>query len=106
MNTVPFSDILAEVCQLIGLDRSTLNDKSFNTIRDFTSRRIGTIWDREEWPDANRFLRTFPGNPIQSLTLLDLPSLTTQGDSELTTESDIPLFRQKKTWSSSNLTWI
>lgn len=91
MKTVPFSDILAEVCQLIGLDRSTLNDKSFNTIRDFTSRRIGTIWDREEWPDANRFLRTFPGNPIQSLTLFDLPSLTTQGDSELTTQSGIPL---------------
>ena len=91
MKTVPFSDILAEVCQLIGLDRSTLNDKSFNTIRDFTSRRIGTIWDREEWPDANRFLRAFPGNPIQSLTLFDLPALTTQTDVELTTQSGVTL---------------
>lgn len=66
MKTVPFSDILSEVCQLIGLDKSTLNDKSFGAIRDFTSRRIGTIWDREEWPDINRYIKTFTGNPIKS----------------------------------------
>lgn len=94
MKTVAFSDILAEVCQLIGLDRSTLNDKSFNTIRDFASRRIGTIWDREEWPDANRFMRTFPGNPVEQVTVIDPPSLTTQTDVELFTESDVAIISQ------------
>ena len=51
MKTVPFSAILAETCQLIGLDRNTLNDKSFAAIRDFTNRRLSMIWDREDWPD-------------------------------------------------------
>jgi hypothetical protein len=94
MKTVPFSDLLAEICQLIGLDRATLNEKSFGAIRDFTSRRIGTIWDREEWPDTNRFLRTFPGNPIQSIEFIDLPPLTTELDDILTTENNINLWVQ------------
>jgi hypothetical protein len=94
MKTVPFSDILAEVCQLIGLDTFTLNAQSFGAIRDFTSRRIGTIWDREEWPDTNRFLRTFPGNPIQSAQLLDLPTLTIEYGDALTTENNIDLWVQ------------
>jgi hypothetical protein len=51
MKTVPFSAILAESCQLIGLDRNTLNDKSFAAVRDFTNRRLSMIWDREDWPD-------------------------------------------------------
>ena len=94
MKTVPFSDILSEVCQLIGLDTVTLNDKSFGAIRDFTSRRIGTIWDREEWPDTNRFLRTFPGNPIQSAQLLDLQTLTIEYGDTLTTQNNIDLWVQ------------
>jgi hypothetical protein len=89
MKTVPFSDILAEVCQLIGLDRSTLNDKSFNTIRDFASRRIGTMWDREEWPDANRFIRTFPGNPVQAVTVIDPPSPVPGDMSEVKVDLDL-----------------
>jgi hypothetical protein len=28
---------------------------------------MSMIWDREEWPDTERTLRTFPGNPIQSI---------------------------------------
>jgi len=94
MKTVPFSDILTEVCQLIGLDKVTLNTKSFAAIRDFTSRRIGTIWDREEWPDTNRFLRTFPGNPIQSVQLLDLPTLTIEYGDAITTQNNIDLWVQ------------
>lgn len=94
MKTVPFSDILAEVCQLIGLDRTTLNEKSFGAIRDFTSRRIGTIWDREEWPDTNRFLRTFPGNPIYAVQLVPLPTLTTEDNVDLVTESLVNLWVQ------------
>ena len=94
MKTVPFSDILAEVCQLLGLDRSTLNDKSFNAIRDFASRRIGTIWDREEWPDANRYIRTFPGNPINGLTLIPLSELETQTQIDIETQTGDPLWVQ------------
>jgi len=70
MKTVPFSDILASVCQLIGLDRNTLNDKSFGAIRDMVGRRISTIWDREEWPDTERYLDTWTGNPVQSVSVV------------------------------------
>jgi hypothetical protein len=94
MKTVPFSDLLAEICQLIGLDRATLNEKSFNAIRDFSSRRIGVIWDREEWPDTNRYIRTFPGNPITNLNFVDLPSLTTEDDVDLVTEDFVDLWVQ------------
>lgn len=67
MKTVPFSDILASACQLVGLDRATLNDKSFSTIRDLASRRLSGVWDREDWPDTQRFFSTFAGNPITSV---------------------------------------
>jgi hypothetical protein len=70
MKTVPFSDILASVCQLVGLDRNTLNDKSFGAVRDMVGRRISTIWDREEWPDTERYLNTWPGNPVQGVTVV------------------------------------
>lgn len=93
MKAVPFSDILSEVCQLIGLDKSTLNDKSFNAIRDFASRRIGTIWDREEWPDINRYIKTFTGNPIKSATL-EVPVLQTESLQDLTTQDLQPLYQQ------------
>lgn len=69
MKTVPFSDILASVCQLVGLDRGTLNDKSFSTIRDLTSRRLSGVWDREDWPDTERFFSTFAGNPITAVEI-------------------------------------
>lgn len=94
MKTVPFSDLLSEICQLIGLDKATLNEKSFAAIRDFTSRRIGTIWDREEWPDTNRYIRTFPGNPIANATLEDLPVLLTENYIDLVTESNVDLWTQ------------
>ena len=70
MKTVPFSDILAQVCQLSGLDRTTLNDKSFGAVRDMCARRISVIWDREEWPDAEYTLITFPGSPITGVTTI------------------------------------
>jgi hypothetical protein len=94
MKAVPFSDILSEVCQLIGLDRSTLNDKSFASIRDFTSRRIGTIWDREEWPDINRFIKTFTGNPVSAAAFVNPPVLQTESLLDLTTQDLLPLFQQ------------
>jgi len=94
MKTVPFSDLLSEICQLIGLDKATLNEKSFNAIRDFTSRRIGTIWDREEWPDTNRFIKTFPGNPILLAVLVDLPAIQTETEDDLLAQNNSPLWVQ------------
>ena len=91
MKTVAFSTVLAEVCQLIGLDRNTLNDKSFNTLRDFTNRRIGTIWDREEWPDIQKFQRTWPGTPVLSVSVVPSPLLTESGN-ELLQEDGDPLW--------------
>lgn len=93
MKTVAFSTILAEVCQLIGLDRSTLNDKSFSTIRDFANRRIGTIWDREEWPDIQKYLRVWPGTPITSATI-DPSELLTEAGNELLQEDGDPIWGQ------------
>lgn len=71
MKTVPFSEILGQVCQLVGLDRNTLNDKSFNAVRDMCSRRLGSIWDREEWPDTERRLSTWVGNPVKSISAIN-----------------------------------
>ena len=82
MKTVPFSDILASVCQLVGLDRTTLNDKAFGAIRDFTWRRMSVIWDREEWPDVQRYMYTWPGMPVESIE---------SGLNILATETNIPL---------------
>ena len=82
MKTVPFSDILASVCQLVGLDRTTLNDKAFGAIRDFTSRRLSVIWDREEWPDVQRYMYTWPGMPVESIDA---------GLNILSTESNVPI---------------
>lgn len=69
MKTVKFSDILTQTCQLVGLDIDTLNTKSFNVIRDLATRRLSQVWDREEWPDTQRYMNTYPGLPIQSATL-------------------------------------
>jgi len=82
MKTVPFSDILASVCQLVGLDRATLNDKSFGAIRDFTGRRLSVIWDREEWPDVQRYMYTWPGMPVESIDA---------GLNILATETNVPI---------------
>ena len=70
MKTVAFSEILAEMCQLIGLDRNTLNDKSFNAVRDFVNRRLSMIWDREEWPDIQELVRVWPGVPITNVMVI------------------------------------
>lgn len=86
MKSVPFSSILSGVCQLVGLDRSTLNDKGFYAIRDFTSKRINTIWDREEWPDIDRYFDTHPGSPIYSITTPE-EILTLEDGIPLCTES-------------------
>jgi hypothetical protein len=87
MKTVPFSDILAQVCQLVGLDRITLNDKSFGAVRDMVNRRIGTIWDREEWPDTERRINTYPGLPVTSVSRVDESILLENGQSLMTESS-------------------
>jgi hypothetical protein len=95
MKTVPYSDILANVCQLAGLDRVTLNDKSFSAIRDFSSRRLSVIWDREEWPDINRYFNTWPGLPVQDVSII--PSdLLTESNISMTTEADDIIFTESE----------
>ena len=56
MRNVPFSDILFESLQVCGLDRTTLDLKTFGMVRDFTNGRISQIWDREQWSESVRWL--------------------------------------------------
>lgn len=93
MKTVPFSAILAESCQLIGLDRTTLNDKSFAAIRDFTNRRLSMIWDREDWPDIQEVTQIWPGIPITNV-VADAIELLTESGNELLQENSQTLFTQ------------
>lgn len=103
MKTVPFSDILASVCQLVGLDRTTLNDKAFGAIRDFTGRRLSVIWDREEWPDVQRYMYTWPGMPVQSIESA-VNTIATETDVPLETEDAEDLITQNS--SNTNTTRI
>jgi hypothetical protein len=93
MKTVPFSAILAESCQLIGLDRNTLNDKSFAAIRDFTNRRLSMIWDREDWPDIQEIQQLWPGTAISNV-VADPIELLTESGVELLQENGEPLYFQ------------
>jgi len=93
MKTVPFSALLAETCQLIGLDRNTLNDKSFAAIRDFTNRRLSMIWDREDWPDIQQVVQVWPGTRISNV-VADPIELLTEAGNELLQENDDPIFTQ------------
>jgi len=95
MKTVPFSAILAETCQLIGLDRNTLNDKSFAAIRDFTNRRLSMIWDREDWPDIQEVVELWPGIAITNVVASPIPVLTETGN-ELLQENGQPLYFQNE----------
>ena len=93
MKTLPFSEILAETCQLIGLDRNTLNDKSFHTIRDFVNRRLSMIWDREEWPDIQELVRIWPGVPVANVVSYPV-SLLTEVPTELLQEIGLTILVQ------------
>jgi hypothetical protein len=96
MKTVKFSDILTQTCQLVGLDIDTLNTKSFNVIRDLATRRLSQVWDREEWPDTQRYMNTYPGLPISYVNL--------SGD-QLLTEDGFTLTTEDGYWISWNLEW-
>jgi len=100
MKTVPFSDILAGVCQLVGLDRNTLNDKAFAAVRDLTSRRMNIIWDREEWPDMDRTLTTFPGTPVKSVVFTGTAMLAQDSD-EILMENDSEILLEAPSTSTS-----
>lgn len=93
MKTVPFSAILAESCQLIGLDRNTLNDKSFAAIRDFTNRRLSMIWDREDWPDIQEVQQLWPGTAISNVVAAPIAVLLENGN-ELLQENGESLYFQ------------
>jgi hypothetical protein len=89
MKTVPFSALLAETCQLIGLDRNTLNDKSFAAIRDFTNRRLSMIWDREDWSDIQQVVQLWPGALISNVVTNPIPILTEAGNELLQEDGDV-----------------
>lgn len=95
MKTVPFSAILAESCQLIGLDRNTLNDKAFAALRDFTNRRLSMIWDREDWPDIQEISELWPGTRISGV-IADPIELLTEAGNEILQENSEPLFVQNE----------
>lgn len=95
MKTVPFSAILAESCQLIGLDRNTLNDKSFAAIRDFANRRLSMIWDREDWPDIQDIVQVWPGTRLSNV-VADPIELLTEAGNELLQENNDPLYTQNE----------
>lgn len=97
MKSIPFSDILANVCQIVGLDRVNMTDKTFFAIRDLVSRRLGVIWDREEWPDVERFLATWPGNPVTSITFESPVLVTNTGEPLVTNTGELLI-------ASSNIT--
>jgi hypothetical protein len=61
MKTVPYSDILNATLQLAGIDRASLSKKTFNTFRDFFSKRIAEIWNKERWPDFVQYVTRYPG---------------------------------------------
>tara|TARA_R110000868_G_scaffold111446_1_gene300973 strand:+ start:1534 stop:2700 length:1167 start_codon:yes stop_codon:yes gene_type:complete len=96
MKTVKFSDILTQTCQLVGLDIDTLNTKSFNVIRDLATRRLSQVWDREEWPDTQRHMNTYPGIPISYVKL---------NDDQLLTEDGLALVTEDNYFISWNLEW-
>jgi hypothetical protein len=98
MKTVKFSDILTQTCQLIGLDIDTLNTKSFNVIRDLTTRRMSQVWDREEWPDTQRYMNTYPGLPIAYIE----PNLNNDG---IVTEDGFELVTEYEYFLSWNPEW-
>lgn len=61
MKTVPYSDILNATLQLAGIDRTSLSKKTFNTFRDFFSKRIAEIWNKERWPEFVQYVTRYPG---------------------------------------------
>jgi hypothetical protein len=61
MKTVPYSDILNATLQLAGIDRASLSKKTFNTFRDFFSKRIAEIWNKERWPEFVQYVTRYPG---------------------------------------------
>jgi len=93
MKTVPFSDILAGVCQLVGLDRNTLNDKAFAAVRDLAARRMSMIWDREEWPDTERVLNTFVGTPVIAATF-NVSDIATESGVSILMESGVAIYTE------------
>lgn len=90
MRSVPFSEILFESLQLCGLDRTTLDLKTFGTIRDFCSNRISQIWNREQWSESVRWLESrWGGYTIVNATIVDGIVTITLDDAEIE-EADMP----------------
>jgi len=57
MRTTYFSEILYTALQVCGLDRNLTTLDRFETVRDFASRRLQTIWESQDWPDLKRYTK-------------------------------------------------
>lgn len=57
MRTTYFSEILYTALQLCGLDRNLTTLDRFETVRDFASRRLQTVWESQDWPDLKRYTK-------------------------------------------------
>jgi hypothetical protein len=55
MRTTYFSEILYSALQMCGLDRNLTTLDRFETVRDFASRRLQTLWESQDWPDLKRY---------------------------------------------------
>lgn len=75
MKTVPYSDILNATLQLAGIDRASLSKKTFNTFRDFFSKRIAEIWNKERWPDFVQYVTRYPGMQLYGIDYTPLGGL-------------------------------
>lgn len=89
MKAIPFSDILGNVCQIVGLDRLNMTDKTFYALRDLISRRLGVIWDREEWPDCERYIEAYPGNPVTAISFENAVLVTNTGEPLVTNTGEL-----------------
>ncbi len=91
MRNVPFSDILFESLQVCGLDRTTLDLKTFGMVRDFCNGRISQIWDREQWSESVRWLEErYAGHTITGATVVSGVITVTLDEVELDLEDYIP----------------
>lgn len=60
MRTIPYSQISAGVCDLVGWDPDNLDSRQFSAIRRAVSQALGDLWDKYWWADLLRVSeRTF-----------------------------------------------
>lgn len=57
MRSVYFSEILHGALQLCGLDRNLTTPERFGMVRDFTTMRLRSIWEMNDWPELKNYTK-------------------------------------------------